>query len=59
MPNKLTFKPVTAKTVGDFEALFGAPSAPKYCWCMAWRTTSEARKDTRSASRHEQMLGRI
>ena len=28
MPPKLTFKPVTAKTVGDFEALFGAKGGP-------------------------------
>lgn len=59
MSGTLTFKPVTAATVGDFEALFGAPSAPKYCWCMAWRATSAERQDTRSASRHKQMLGRI
>lgn len=59
MPGKLTFKPVTASNVGDFEALFGAPGAPKYCWCMAWRATSEELKDAKIASRHRQMLGRI
>lgn len=59
MAGALTFKPVTTATVGDFETLFGAPGAPKYCWCMAWRATTEERKDTVSASRHRQMLGRI
>jgi len=39
MTGKLTFKPVTARTVGDFEALFGAKGGPNWCWCMAWRAT--------------------
>ncbi len=59
MSGALTFRPVTTANVGDFETLFGAPGAPKYCWCMAWRATSEELKDTKSASRHRQMLGRI
>ena len=59
MADTLTFKPVTAETVGDFEALFEAKGAPKYCWCMAWRATTEELKDTSSASRKQQMLGRV
>jgi GNAT superfamily N-acetyltransferase len=59
MSGGLSFKPVTATTLGDFEALFGAPGAPKYCWCMAWRATSDELKHASSASRHSQMRGRI
>jgi GNAT superfamily N-acetyltransferase len=43
-PVKLTFKPVTKSTRDDFVALFESPSAPKYCWCMAWRADKEERK---------------
>lgn len=59
MDETLTFKPVTSANVGDFEALFGAPGAPKYCWCMVWRATGDELKDTSSAGRHRQMMGRI
>ncbi len=59
MPAPLTFKPVTAGTAADFEALFGATGAPKYCWCMTWRATPEEIKDDKSAARHRQILGRI
>ena len=59
MPGKLTFKPVTARTVGDFEALFGAKGGPNWCWCMAWRATSAELKDAKSPARKTQMLGRI
>jgi GNAT superfamily N-acetyltransferase len=37
----LTFKPVTASTWKDFEALFQAKGGPSYCWCMPWRTTGK------------------
>ena len=56
---KLSFKPVTKATLDDFEILFGAPGAPKYCWCMTWRATPDELKNTKSAARHQQMLGRI
>jgi GNAT superfamily N-acetyltransferase len=59
MTGKLTFKPVTAETVGDFEALFGARGGPNYCWCMAWRASSAELKDAKSPARKAQMLGRI
>ena len=59
MSGKLTFKPVTAKTVGDFEALFGARGGPNWCWCMAWRATSAELKDAKSPARKQQMLDRI
>lgn len=56
---KLSFKPATKATLDDFEILFGAPGAPKYCWCMTWRATPDELKNTQSAARHQQMLGRI
>ncbi|HEY4199019.1 MAG TPA: GNAT family N-acetyltransferase [Devosiaceae bacterium] len=56
---QLTFKPVTKATKVDFEALFGAPGAPKYCWCMVWRATPDEGRRTGSADRHDQMLQRI
>lgn len=59
MSDKLTFKPVTAKTIGDFETLFGARGGPNWCWCMAWRATSAELKDAKSPARRQQMLHRI
>lgn len=59
MAVRLTFKPVTAKTVGDFEALFGAKGGPNWCWCMAFRATSVELKDAKSPARKQQMLDRI
>ena len=35
----LTFHPVDAARWPDFERLFESRGGPKYCWCMAWRTT--------------------
>ncbi len=56
---KLTFKPVTTRTVGDFEALFYAPGGPKYCWCMAYRATADELKAGRGPARRKQILGRV
>ena len=55
----LTFRPVTTATLNDFERLFGAPGAPHYCWCMAWRRTSEETKHLASADAKRQMVQRI
>jgi GNAT superfamily N-acetyltransferase len=41
MAGGLTIKPVTPSRWGDFETLFETPGSPKYCWCMAFRTTPE------------------
>ncbi len=41
MATRLTFKPVTKSSWPDFETLFQSPGAPKYCWCMAFRSTPE------------------
>lgn len=59
MSSALTFKPVTAKTVGDFDALFGAKGGPNWCWCMAFRATSAELKEARGPARKQQILGRI
>ncbi|WP_449394241.1 GNAT family N-acetyltransferase [Devosia riboflavina] len=59
MSDRLTFKPVTDKTVGDFEKLFSAKGSPNYCWCMAWRATPDEIKNSSRPLRKKQMLGRI
>ncbi|MDB5530470.1 MAG: GCN5-related N-acetyltransferase [Devosia sp.] len=59
MVMKLTFKPVTKANHQDFETLFGMPSAPKYCWCMAYRATPEEVKESKSSDRRRHMFGRI
>ena len=55
----LSFKPVTAATRADFESLFESPGGPKYCWCMAWRTTAEEARSLSGRERRPLMLGRI
>src|SRR5262245_48460289 len=58
-PLALTFRPVTEATRDDFERLFGARGAPHYCWCMAWRRTTEEAKHPTGADAKLQMMGRI
>ncbi len=55
----LAFRPVTKARWGDFEALFSAPGAPSYCWCMAWRATTQERKRHSNAERKAQMKSRV
>jgi len=55
----LSFRPVTAANWRDFEALFEAPGAPKYCWCMVWRRSAEEAKLRDSPDRKRQMKARI
>ena len=59
MAAHLSFKPVTPKTWPDFEALFESPSAPKYCWCMAWRPMSVDRSTAKSAERKAEMAALV
>lgn len=59
MPGTLVFKPVTASTARDFEALFAGPGGPKPCWCMTWRATPDELKDNKGPARRQQILGRI
>jgi predicted GNAT family acetyltransferase len=55
----LTYRPVTKRNAKDFEALFEAPGAPKYCWCMAWRQTAAELKASDPANRKRQIMARI
>jgi predicted GNAT family acetyltransferase len=57
-PLALTFRPVTRETRGDFERLFESPGAPRYCWCMVWRRTSEEAKHHDNNERKAQMKER-
>jgi GNAT superfamily N-acetyltransferase len=52
---RLSFRPVTEQTWADFEALFESPSAPKYCWCMAWRPMGHERRTADGAVRKAEM----
>lgn len=53
----MTFRPVTAARWKDFEDLFESRGGPKYCWCMAWRATSE-RHDMSRAHRKSALKSR-
>jgi GNAT superfamily N-acetyltransferase len=55
----LSFQPVTRDNWPDFEALFGGPGGPKFCWCMVWRATNEEGRGTSGAVRHGQMQRRV
>lgn len=50
---------VIAERWADFERLFEARGGPKYCWCMAWRATTEEAKHATSASRKAAMAARV
>ena len=55
----ITFREVDKDTWADFEKLFEAPGAPKYCWCMVWRATGDERKRRDSRSRKSFMRRRV
>lgn len=59
MDAALRFRPVTRTTKDDFLRLFEAPGGPKYCWCMAFRTTAEQARTLRGPERRPLMLDRI
>lgn len=42
MPQPFTFRPLTADTWKDFEALVGPRGACGGCWCMTWRLQKAA-----------------
>jgi GNAT superfamily N-acetyltransferase len=58
MPDEIVFRAVSAETWTDFESLFQKRSAPKSCWCTAWRKIRAELKDDPLAKRHE-MQSRI
>jgi predicted GNAT family acetyltransferase len=55
----LVYRPVDKETWPDFEALFEASGAPKYCWCMVWRRTPAEAKDHDGPHRKRQMRQRV
>ncbi len=55
----MTFAPVTKASWGDFEALFEAPGAPKYCWCMVWRRSATEAGHRDGTDRRRQMKARV
>lgn len=55
----LAFKPVTKARWPDFANLFESKGAPSYCWCMAWRTTSDEVRGIGKASRKPLMQSRV
>jgi GNAT superfamily N-acetyltransferase len=50
---------VTKASWHDFESLFEAPGAPKYCWCMVWRRTAEEAKHHDGSDRKAEMKARV
>jgi len=57
--NDLQFKNVDASTWNDFVQLFESKGGPKYCWCMAWRSTSEEVREDNSQERKTAMQSRV
>jgi GNAT superfamily N-acetyltransferase len=49
--NSVKTKPVEQTNWTDFENLFESKGAPGYCWCMAWRMTTEELKSNTSSNR--------
>jgi GNAT superfamily N-acetyltransferase len=59
MAEPLIFRPVTTANWRDFETLFEAPGAPKYCWCMVWRRSAAEARLRGGPDRKRQMKTRI
>jgi hypothetical protein len=55
----ITFHTVSAANRGEFEAFFELPGAPRFCWCMVWRRTSEEARHHTGPDRKRQMMRRI
>jgi GNAT superfamily N-acetyltransferase len=55
----LEFRPVGQDNFALFEAFFNAPGAPKHCWCMVWRRSTEESHRHTPADRKQQMMARI
>ncbi len=53
----ITFKPVEKTNWVDFETFF--QSRLSYCWCMAWRMTTEELKHNTASDRKEFIKARI
>jgi GNAT superfamily N-acetyltransferase len=57
--SKIKIKPVDKSTWEDFEKLFSSKGSPSYCWCMAWRMTTEELKHNNSKSRKQFIKQRV
>ena len=55
----LAFRPVTRDSIATFEAFFNTPGAPKHCWCMVWRRSTQESHNHTPADRKCQMMARI
>jgi hypothetical protein len=58
-PTSIIIKPVDKTNWPDFESFFESKGAPKYCWCMAWRMTTEELKENHSERRKTFMYQRV
>ncbi len=50
---------VDAARWGDFERLFEARGAPKYCWCMVWRRDENGQSPQGGPARKEAMRRKV
>jgi GNAT superfamily N-acetyltransferase len=58
-PVRLVFHEVDAKRWGDFTRLFESRGGPSYCWCMAWRATSQEAQRLGKEGRRDAMEQRV
>lgn len=54
----VTVRPVTPDDWPTFASFFEATGSPKYCWCMAWRKTSEETKALAAETEADRAAGR-
>lgn len=55
----LTFKEVDQQTWPDLEKLFESRGGPKYCWCMAWRSSAGELKQNDRVHRKAALKSRV
>lgn len=55
---RLTFRPLTTDTWGDFETLFGERGACGGCWCMNWRI-SRSEFECNKGRKNKQAMRRL
>lgn len=57
--SKLSFKPLTADRLADFESLFGENGACGGCWCMYWRVPPKVFKAKKGNGNRDAMRGLV
>jgi GNAT superfamily N-acetyltransferase len=55
----LEFQEVSLERWPDFERLFQARGAPRWCWCMIWRAAGEEAAQRSGPARKRAMRGRV